>query len=63
MDQGEIRITHNRNERGSGVGPTDTKRIMRECAEGLHVNVFGKPEEMDLFLERPKLLELPQEEV
>lgn len=35
------------------MGPTDIKRITRECVEGLHVDVFDKPEEMDSFLERP----------
>lgn len=45
------------------MGPTDIKRITRECVERLHVDVFDKSEEMGSFLERPQLLERPREEV
>lgn len=42
---------------------TDIKRITRGCVEQLYGDVFDKSEEMDSFLERLKLLELPQEEM
>lgn len=45
------------------MDPADIKRITRECVEQLYVDVFDKPEEMDSFLERPKLLVLPREEM
>lgn len=42
---------------------TDIKRITRGSVEQLYGDVFDKSEEMDLFLERLKLRELPQEEM